>query len=78
VRLEFCDISAGAERSARSRDHNRAHRPVELHCVQRRAQRAHKFVVEGVELVWPVQRQDRDRPVMFDKERIEHIGYSSW
>src|SRR5258708_1331333 len=45
-------------------------RTVELDFVPR----GDKLVIERVELLRPVEREQRDWPAMFDEQRIRHVG----
>src|SRR4029453_11282519 len=78
MRLEFRNVGAGAERTTRSGDDDRAHGTVELHLVQCRRERADELVVERVEFLGSIQREHCDRPAVFDEQGMRHLVRPGW
>src|SRR2546423_9112390 len=65
------EILTRRERAARAGDHDGADRRVRGAVRERRVERLGEGLVERVEHVRSVQREDRDRAVAFDAERGE-------
>jgi hypothetical protein len=72
---EFADVGARRERAfARTRQDHGAHGVVGLYRVQHGHQVVDQRVVQGVELVGPVERDQRNAVVDFEQDGIGHQG----
>src|SRR5207247_6929528 len=63
---ELADVSAGCERALVSTEHDAADRFVGIELLQRLGKLAHQLARERVQLLRPVEEDDRDRAVAFE------------
>ena len=74
---EFVDIGAGGERAVtRAGQDHRAHAVVSLDPVQHRHQAIDQIVVQRIELVRTVERDQRDPVIDFEQHGVGHLGLS--